>query len=161
MEIRICSKCKKGLPLTFDYFYRSKREKDGFIYSCKKCESKRCKEYKKTEQAKITRRKWEKEYRQSSHGCKMKQKGRLKYNYDITLEQYDAMFEAQDGNCIICGLPQLMKRLAVDHNHQTGEIRGLLCTNCNLLLGRIENNLGLVNKIMEYLRKFARNLTLL
>ncbi len=55
--------------------------------------------------------------------------------YGITVEQYDAMLRQQNGLCAICGRAPKRFRLAVDHDHETGEIRGLLCTRCNLGLG--------------------------
>ena len=72
----------------------------------------------------------------------------------MTLEQYNKMFEEQRGICAVCGIPAegLKYRLAVDHNHITGKIRGLLCFACNTLLGRIENNPRLIPTIMKYLR---------
>ncbi len=75
----------------------------------------------------------------------------LKNRYGITLEQYDEMFEEQDGNCAICGLPELMKRLSVDHNHNTGEVRGLLCAKCNRFLGFANDDTKLLQNAIEYL----------
>ena len=72
----------------------------------------------------------------------------LKRLYNMTLKQYDQMFEAQNGNCAICGLPELMSRLSVDHNHETGKIRGLLCRRCNSGLGWYESH---CQKAIEYL----------
>ena len=66
-------------------------------------------------------------------------KKHLKKKYSLTLEQYDQMFEQQNGVCAICGLPELNRRLAVDHNHKTGKIRGLLCIQCNVKLCALEN----------------------
>ncbi len=78
----------------------------------------------------------------------------LKSNYNLTLEQYDKMFEEQNGNCAICGLPQLMKRLAVDHDHETGEVRGLLCACCNMQLGILEDK-EFCKKALGYLDGFS------
>ena len=65
----------------------------------------------------------------------------LKRKFGITVDEYDRMREAQAGLCGICGRPEQMlaKRLAVDHDHETGQIRGLLCGPCNVVLGYIEN----------------------
>lgn len=61
--------------------------------------------------------------------------------YGITIDQFDAMLEKQNNCCAICGTHQLKiaKRLAVDHNHTTGTVRGLLCPSCNKNLGILEN----------------------
>ena len=70
----------------------------------------------------------------------------LKKRYNITLEDYDQMFAEQNGVCAICKLPETsenqygIKRLSVDHDHQTGRVRGLLCYNCNHMLGFAKDN---------------------
>ena len=63
----------------------------------------------------------------------------LKKKYGITMSQYDEMLERQSGKCAICERPPPSNtRLAVDHNHQSGEIRGLLCGRCNRFVGQLE-----------------------
>jgi fructose-1,6-bisphosphatase len=63
----------------------------------------------------------------------------LKRNFGITLAEYDQMLEDQHGICAICGgVNPDGKRLAVDHDHETGKVRGLLCTSCNTRLGFLE-----------------------
>ena len=63
----------------------------------------------------------------------------LKWRYGITPEQWQEMFDAQGGLCGICHGPQQGKRrLGLDHNHETGKVRGLLCDRCNLLVGKVE-----------------------
>ena len=52
----------------------------------------------------------------------------------VTVEQYDAMLDAQGGGCAICGNPPKTRRLDVDHDHRTGKVRGLLCHRCNRTL---------------------------
>jgi len=66
---------------------------------------------------------------------------RLMDNYKLTTEQYDIIFAYQGAVCYACQQPEPVKgrRLSVDHNHDTGEIRGLLCSRCNPILGKIEN----------------------
>ena len=78
--------------------------------------------------------------------------------YNITLADYDRMFEEQDGNCKICGLMEINKRLAVDHDHKTGKVRGLLCTRCNVTLGRIEENQETLWNMIEYLKEHENKL---
>ena len=61
--------------------------------------------------------------------------------YGLTLEQYEAMHNAQNGVCAICGKPNQNNRiLCVDHDHKTGKVRKLLCTSCNSKLGIYEEN---------------------
>lgn len=65
----------------------------------------------------------------------------LRRKFGITVEEYDAMHAAQNGLCALCNRPErsLKKRLAVDHDHDTGAVRGLLCGPCNVVVGYIEN----------------------
>ena len=61
---------------------------------------------------------------------------RLKRQYSITEELYAKIAAKQDNRCAICNCHQHYQHLAVDHDHKTGMVRGLLCTNCNRGLGR-------------------------
>lgn len=84
---------------------------------------------------------------------------RLRQRYGITVEQYDAMLEAQDGVCAICGRPdvgihyrtQKAMRLAVDHDKNTGEIRGLLCRHCNQGLGQFGHDSERLRQAAHYM----------
>lgn len=60
---------------------------------------------------------------------------RLRNDFGVTPIQYEVMFRAQDGRCAICRDPPGKKRLAVDHCHVSNVVRGLLCGQCNLMLG--------------------------
>ena len=64
-------------------------------------------------------------------------KDHLSRKYGIAIDDWNRMFIAQGGRCLICGRHQdeLSGRLAVDHNHRTGQNRGLLCSTCNSILG--------------------------
>ena len=75
--------------------------------------------------------------------------------YNLTLDQYNEMLNNQGGGCAICGaIPEKFKRaLPIDHDHNTGKIRGILCPNCNLILGNAKENIEILYKIIEYLIK--------
>lgn len=75
-----------------------------------------------------------------------------KRKYGISLEDYNRMYKEQNGCCAICGKFST-RRLAVDHNHKTGVVRGLLCTYCNFFLGTLENNLDVLDKSLIYARE--------
>lgn len=78
----------------------------------------------------------------------------LRYTYGITQEQYEDMLASQGGGCFICGkTPEEEGRnLAVDHDHKTGEIFGILCAGCNkVLVGRIREP-SAYERAAEYLR---------
>lgn len=85
---------------------------------------------------------------------------RLRRDFGITLAEYDAMFEAQDGLCAICQQPETctykgtLKRLAVDHCHTTGQVRGLLCRQCNTALGSFGDDVELLMRAINYLEGF-------
>lgn len=61
----------------------------------------------------------------------------LKFNYGITIEQFDSMIINQNGLCLLC-LEQLTATLVVDHNHETKIVRGILCSSCNHCLKGFE-----------------------
>lgn len=77
----------------------------------------------------------------------------LNYHYGLSLEQYKQMLQAQNGVCKICkGLDNgPWNRLAVDHCHTTGKVRGLLCAKCNKGLGQFCDNPQLLKQAAEYL----------
>ena len=81
-------------------------------------------------------------------------KQHLKTKYGITVEDYNTMFLKQNGCCAICEThnSKLSKSLAVDHCHTTGEIRGLLCQNCNTALGKFKDNITLLQNSVNYLQ---------
>ena len=79
--------------------------------------------------------------------------GQLMRTYGIDEVQYDELLDQQGGGCAICGSRPNGKRLAVDHCHDTGRVRGLLCSNCNLGLGNFQDSKGLLRKAYHYLRQ--------
>lgn len=88
-----------------------------------------------------------------------KRNGRLKADFNITLEEYNALLEAQGGVCAICGTKATGVRepgkrehsMYVDHDHATGVVRGLLCSRCNFGLGQFRDSPELLLKAVEYL----------
>jgi hypothetical protein len=71
--------------------------------------------------------------------------------YGITVEDYDRLLAEQSGVCARCENSPGQLRLAVDHDHETGEVRGLLCGPCNTYLGRLEANLFALESDLKYL----------
>lgn len=80
---------------------------------------------------------------------------RLKSMYGITPEEYDAILESQGGGCAICEVKASVsgRALHVDHDHESGKVRGILCTHCNPGIGYFKDNLQLLEKAMIYLTK--------
>lgn len=76
----------------------------------------------------------------------------LKRHYGMTKEEYEVLFKSQNGVCAICSKPQSKgRRLAVDHDHETGEVRGLLCDGCNPGIGYFKNDPELLHVAANYL----------
>ncbi len=76
----------------------------------------------------------------------------LRRKYGITLDEYKFMLEQQENKCSICKrLPEDTRRLDVDHDHITGEIRGLLCLACNSSLGGFKDDINLLKAAIIYL----------
>jgi hypothetical protein len=99
-------------------------------------------------------RKWQKKARSDN----------LKRHFGITTEEYSTMLERQKGVCAICGKPETRKSssgtvqpLSIDHDHLTGQIRGLLCHECNHLLGAANDNIGVLWQAVKYLQKYAES----
>ena len=83
---------------------------------------------------------------------------RMKYKrmYGITIEDYDRMLEAQGYRCAICRTDEpggSGARFAVDHNHDTGNVRGLLCNNCNRGLGHLQDSVLILEQAINYLNE--------
>ena len=80
-----------------------------------------------------------------------KREAHYKRLYQITLEEYDIMFAAQNGLCAICK-KESTRKLSVDHNHNTGRVRGLLCGECNVGLGNFKEDVDVMVLAINYLR---------
>ena len=83
-------------------------------------------------------------------------KQQLKKRHGITLEQFNQMLVAQDGKCAICHMGfKDNKDTCVDHNHKTGQIRQLLCFNCNVGIGKFDDSVRLLQNAVDYLEKWS------
>jgi hypothetical protein len=125
------------------------------------------KRYRKSLQGKESRKRYkksqkgrenQKRYRESSNGKKrIKENGRkyhLKQTYNLKIEEYNKMFNEQNGCCAICGVHQneLTQKLNVDHDHKSGIVRGLLCNCCNSGLGYFKESIKNLVKAKQYLK---------
>lgn len=82
---------------------------------------------------------------------------RLRLEYGLSLAEFDAMASAQGGRCAVCSIvPPASEVLHVDHDHETGAIRGLLCNTCNRALGMFGDDLDRVRAAVAYLEAAAR-----
>lgn len=75
---------------------------------------------------------------------------KLKNMYGLTMEKFESLLQDQENACAIC-LEEFDSSPAVDHNHETGEVRGLLCHQCNFALGNVRDNPVLALRVADYL----------
>lgn len=85
----------------------------------------------------------------------------LRWSYGVSIEQWERLYREQDGKCAICGLPpggddRRTNSLHLDHDHETGEVRRLLCHYCNLGLGAFKDDPALLIAAAEYLRRYKK-----
>jgi hypothetical protein len=86
------------------------------------------------------------------------QDARMRKRYGITLEDYERMMVEQGGGCAICGLTENQwknapTKLCVDHDHDSGLVRGLLCRRCNVGLGALGDSEEGLERALAYLRR--------
>lgn len=95
--------------------------------------------------------------RHTERGLTNRRRLQLKADYGLTPEQYDAMLEAQGGVCALCARPERAKRdgkvmrMPVDHCHETGRVRALLCHACNRAIGLLGEDVELLRRAIDYL----------
>ncbi len=134
-KTRTCTRCKKTKPVGEFYVYKARK----IQRVCKECD-------------KAHRRKAARKYRVRETTAQ--RKWQIKNTYGLTLEQYDQMFEEQSGVCKTCGkVNRDGRRLYIDHNHETGKVRGLLCHRCNSLLGFVKDDTAILQNIIAYLKE--------
>lgn len=79
-----------------------------------------------------------------------------KHTFGVTKEMYDKRMEEQKSRCAIC-FEEFVKTPHVDHDHETGEFRGLLCRACNWLLGNARDEVKLLQRAIDYLKKYGEH----
>ena len=162
--MRKCAECKEEFPKTQEYFYKSKDRGrvTGYKWSsyCISCDRQRQIDYrsKRVERVRELGRKYAK-------NKTAKQKSRIKYlkylnnilnKYKINEVNLRGLMDKQRGCCSICKcslvFPYTTKTFSIDHCHDTGEVRGLLCNECNLGLGKFKESIDLLQNALSYLR---------
>lgn len=136
--MKTCKNC--NMTLHHDEFYVAGRHaetgKTYYASDCKSCAKVRIAESNRNNDRSLTNR-----------------KSALKTKYGLTLEDVDAMYIAQDGCCEICRNATKLSDLRVDHCHETGTIRGLLCHKCNVGLGHFNDNIEFLTRAIQYLKE--------
>ncbi len=169
--MKTCTKCKATKPES--EFFRAARQSSGLTPACKACGAIKLKEWRLRnpervleqnrshyQKNKVARnesgRKW-KAANPEKMAAYRKANGRnswLVSEYGITEREWDALFSAQLGVCAVCKLPpDDGRRLAVDHDHSTGKVRGLLHVGCNSALGHLRDSHVVVSEAANYLAK--------
>lgn len=130
-------------------FHKNRAAPDGLQWHCIECRKS------------IDRRPWKRAYDKRRYH-EQKETAYLdpyyKRVYGISIEQYKELEKLQNGVCAICFQKCVSgKRLAVDHNHQTNKVRGLLCSFCNQTLGKFRDSIDRFEQAIKYLRQHAAN----
>lgn len=164
-NIKICTKCKKSFPISRDYFYYSSSHKYGLHNICIECMKEIAKKNHKKRKLKekIREKNFDVKYYDNNYTKKYFREHRLKkYNGKFSIKDHKQMYEKQDGKCAICGNVDYRDgkfgtlKLNVDHCHKTKQVRELLCTRCNLLLGYTKDNTLILAKALKYLQKHKK-----
>lgn len=154
----ICSKCRQEKPVT--EFYRARDTKRGHQSTCRVCCKAKVAAYQAKHRTKV--RVYHREYSKQSFA--LRQANRREHacrTYGFTQARYEALLEAQGGGCAICGrrpmeVPHARgHRFAIDHDHVTGFVRGVLCAPCNGGLGSYQDNIERLEAAILYLRRWA------
>jgi hypothetical protein len=154
--MRECTKC--GVRKEWEEFYRDSRGKNGRCSRCKKC----------TDGNKLewlnrpgNRQKQANGSAQRYIQDRVRRRFQAIYKkYGVTQEWYDQTLVSQGKGCRICGTDKpgrgdTRRRLfCIDHDHKTGKIRGLLCINCNMVLGAVDDSREILSKAIEYLEEY-------
>jgi len=162
---KICTTCGIEYPATLEYFYKSEHSKLGLHPKCKKC----VREYDNSEERQKAKRAWtarnrekvrefSREYKATPSAKAKTRLNHVLHNYQLTEEELVQMMNNQKGCCEVCGdslvKPDSKRFYAVDHNHTTGAVRGLLCNECNLVLGYVKEDKDTLLKAIAYLEKY-------
>lgn len=132
----ICINC--GAEKTMSEMTKNRAKPGGITKWCKTCRNEYNREHYKRNKLRISTRS-KIRYASNPNLRENNRRIHLKNNYGITVQEYEQLLESQGGKCAICKNDCASgNRLAVDHNHATGIVRGLLCKVCNRQVGQIE-----------------------
>jgi hypothetical protein len=132
------------------HFHKNKRTRDGLQCYCNKCGA----EIQRGEPIGNNKKK----IKLSKKERKILVRDRnFKAKYGITLDQYNELFDRQNGRCAICKISEIeskRKKLHLDHDHSSGRIRGILCSSCNAAIGHSYENINILKNAVIYLKKY-------
>lgn len=160
LALKICTACDKSLPL--DDFHREKRSATGYQRWCRDCSNNYRRDVYAARPA-VRQRSKEARQRQyvknPQHVIQRTRKNEMLKKYGLSWEQYQALLLLQNNRCALCETdePRGQGSWHIDHNHDTGEVRGLLCHPCNTSLGvweKLMKQFG-IEKIARYIANAA------
>lgn len=142
----ICNRCKEDKPQTREFWYADKSTSTGLRQPCKECTKSKVREnYKENKEHYLA---YMKEYREKNSEELYRNKSA--YRFGVSREEIDNLLDQSDGRCEICKkFPK--KRLNIDHCHETGKLRGLLCGYCNKGIGYLQDNVDNLSAAIDYL----------
>jgi hypothetical protein len=158
-----CRICGEWKPL--EEFHRAKDMRDGHRNECKLCfkalAKARYDSRSAVERATQWRRdnperfrEYQKEYRARPERKRAMRDLHYRRTFGISADDFDALVASQGGGCAICGcVPEREASLHVDHDHLSGEIRGILCIGCNQGLGQFRDDPDLLERAAGYVRR--------
>ena len=123
-----CNTCNKLLP--YSEFHRNKKARDGYLARCRECSK-----------ATMTPEK--------------KFAVHIKHRYGLTVDQWHTMLINQQGRCAICS--DTMTDPVVDHCHDSGRVRKLLCRLCNIAAGAVKDNPAIAINLANYLKEHSND----
>lgn len=148
---KFCSEC--NLYLSVEEFKKltspSALEKysDGYYWCCSSCYKNKMWIY--TTENEPTNRKMRRRFKLQ------RRLNNVEITYGLSQEDYLSKINDQKNLCAICKTKNVGKVLCVDHDHKTGKVRGLLCTNCNVGLGNLKDNIQILQSAIEYLQNYS------
>lgn len=153
--MKYCSRCQETKAK--NGFYRAKRKSDGCSCYCKKCskEIRKVRYASDPERFKAEAREHRIKNPYQPHPPGWWRDREYQKKYGISIADYDRMFARQSGCCSICQKQTPGVHLHIDHNHETGNVRSLLCLTCNAGLGHFRDDVGLLKDAIKYLRRHA------
>lgn len=148
--VKQCKSCDQ--KKTLDQFYSEPRVSDGRTARCKECIKTAASVHYSTNKDNILKR------NKAEYSSEQERAKKLRRTYGISLDVYEHMLEEQDHKCKICGSTDPRHNsgnFVVDHCHTEGHVRGLLCGECNLMLGKAHDNISTLQNAITYLAKYA------
>lgn len=139
---KVCSKCKEEKPKS-SFRSRGGKQKHLLKSYCNACLYQDHKRWTEDNQGLV------REYRAKDKWTLKKRCAR----HNITPEEFWSIYEEQDGTCPICDKAIEAESSAIDHNHKTGEVRGILCKSCNRAIGLLGDNPDNLSRAESYLRE--------